>query len=156
MFQDIKNIIKVHTDNLSSVIPTQKHEEESKSFSQDLRILKELISSKAESKFVKECNELASRLKSEVTDLSRTCVSMQSRLGSFDSILNKENTDFKVSLLERKISALEHRLARGSEEKCRNSNIVSTLYTIPSIPRPSTSKNNRSSLHSRNMSYQGS
>ena len=103
---------------------------------------------------MKDCLDVSARLRTEVKDISKACAALQSRVSSFDSILHKENTDFKVSLLERKIQAVEQRIAKTQEEKSGSSVVINTLFNLPTpTQRPSTSKN-RTSLHNRTMSYQ--
>jgi hypothetical protein len=110
---------------------------------------------KADSLLVKDFSDLSLRLRNELSDITRTISSLQHRMGSFDSVLQKENTDFHINLIERKLQAIEQRLARITEEKSGNSGVISALYNFPATPskRPATSKG-KASIHLRNMSYQ--
>ena len=156
MFQDIKSIIKTNTETIKAVIEIQKYEEESKSFSQDIRILKDIIGSKAEARSIKDSIDLSLRLKADLMDLNKICTNLQSRMNSFDSVLHKENTDFKLSLLERKIKVMEERIYNPFEDKNVSLAVTTGLHNLPSPARRPLSSKHRVSLHDRAMSHQNS
>lgn len=119
-----------------------------------MRILKEQLGAKAESRSLKDFSDINHRVKSEITDLSRVISNLQARMSSFDVQMNKENTEFKISLLERKVEAMAQRVSRLTEENMRKTGVPTTLYSLPSPQsRPSTSK---TKMHTRTMSYQNS
>lgn len=94
------------------------------------------------------------KVKADLTDLGKSFQALQVRMSTFDAVLHKENMDFKMSLIDRKIQVLESRMAKTTEDRSNSTNMIGTLYNLPTPPkRPSTSKH-RASLHSRTMSSQ--
>jgi hypothetical protein len=73
------------------------------------------------------------------------------RMNGFDGILQKENTEFKIGILDRKISVVEQRLTKILEDKGGNNVVSMAVCNFPQTKRPASSAN-RSSFHSRKNS----
>ena len=60
-------------------------------------------------------------------------------MNSFDAVLYKQNLEFKMNLIDRKIGAIENRLAKMTEDKSSNFPLIGTVQ-IPTNKRPLSSK----------------
>ena len=85
-------------------------------------------------------------------DLGKSHLALNVRMNNFDGIAQKENTEFKLGILDRKIAVVEQRMAKIVEEKGANTTLGSTLFSFPLGKRPASSAN-RTSLHSRKNSF---
>ena len=91
------------------------------------------------------------RFKADFLDLCKSHSGLVGRINGIDGIMQKENTDFKIGILERKISVVEQRLMKIVEDKGGAVALSTTVCNFPQTKRPVSSVN-RSTFHSRKNS----
>lgn len=92
--------------------------------------------------------ETTRKIKLELADLNKHYVNLSDRLVKNDQTSKVEESDFKISLLERKIDALETRLVQIQEEKSMEGAFSNVIKSVYSMQRPASSypKNLSSSM----------
>ena len=91
------------------------------------------------------------KLRADFTDLGKSHLALNVRMNNFDGISQKENTELKLGILDRKIAVVEQRMAKIVEQKGASTTLGATLFSFPQSKRPASSVN-RTSLHSRKNS----